>query len=72
MTFDSVQKPRLATIALLLISLCATAVAQQVQPQNPPPPPGVQQEQKQNAKPGERKITEAEAQELFKSFDEIL
>jgi hypothetical protein len=57
------------TLALLF---ALTAVAQQVQPQNPPPPPGVQQEQKQSAEPGERKITDAEAQELFKSFDEIL
>lgn len=73
MNFDSKLKLRRSLVVLVLVSLSLlTAVAQQVPPQNPPPPPGVQQEQKQNAKPGERKITDAEAQELFKSFDEIL
>ncbi len=51
-------------------SIGMTAVAQQ--PQNPPPPPpGVQKQQKQAPAP-ERKITDAEAKELFESFDEIL
>ena len=58
---------------LLALAFTLTAVGQQVQPQNPPPPPpGVQQQQKENATEPERKITDAEAQELFKSFDEIL
>src|SRR6185369_1024671 len=62
-----------ASLALLLTLLFALgALAQQPQPQNPPPPPGVQQEQRENATTPERKITDAEAQELFKSFDEIL
>ena len=63
-----------SAFALFLALLCSfTAIAQQVQPKNPPPPPpGLQQEQKENATAPERKITEAEAQELFKSFDEIL
>jgi hypothetical protein len=62
-----------ATLAVLLTFLFAlSSFAQQPQPKNPPPPPGVQQQQKENATTPERKITDAEAQELFKSFDEIL
>jgi hypothetical protein len=62
-----------ASLSLLLSLLFALgALAQQPQPQNPPPPPGVQQEKRENATTPERKITDAEAQELFKSFDEIL
>ena len=62
-----------ASLALLLTCLLALgALPQQPQPKNPPPPPGVQQEQRENATTPERKITDAEAQELFKSFDEIL
>lgn len=64
---------RRAMVLLLAMLFTVVAPAQQTQaqPQTPPPPPAVQQEQKQAAQP-DRKITDAEAQELFKSFDEIL
>jgi len=63
---------RAALTLIIALLFVLSAVAQQVQPQNPPPPPGLQQQQKENANAPERKITDAEAQELFKSFDEIL
>ena len=65
---------RRSLLTLVLAALLGlNCFAQQVEPKTPPPPPpGVQQQQKENATAPERKITDAEAQELFKSFDEIL
>lgn len=60
-------------VLLLAVFSVTSCFSQQVEPKTPPPPPpGVQQQQSENATAPDRKITEAEAQELFKSFDEIL
>jgi hypothetical protein len=57
---------------ILAVVFALNGFAQKPEPQTPPPPPGVQQGQKESATTADRKITDAEAQELFKSFDEIL